>query len=84
MQPNGINRRLRNTATPTAPYGYNRKGNARTQPRGTGAKKVFGAINIPLMIIKAVKAHRANVAARNAPAPPTPAIKSQHNIEGYD
>ena len=84
MQPSGMTRQQRHTATPSAPYGYNRQGIARTQPRGTGAKKVFSAINIPLLIKGWVDQHRANVKARNAPPPPTQPIKLQHNIEGYD
>ncbi len=55
VQPSGMSRAQRRTANAEAPYGYNKKGDVRVVPRGTGAKKVFGLINIPLAIYNAVK-----------------------------
>lgn len=50
-----MTRTQRRTKSVAAPYGYNKQGKVRVVPRGTGAKKVFGLINIPLAIYNAVE-----------------------------
>ena len=62
VQPNGRTRQAnkyyqRLITNPNDPYGVNRKGQARTVPKGTGAKKIFGYLNFPLLIYNA--AHKA-------------------------
>ena len=72
-----MTRTQRRTKSVAAPYGYNKKGDVRVVPRGTGAKKVFGLINIPLAIYNAVKTSKTNKAAAAASAATT-ALKQQN------
>ena len=69
VQPNGMTRSQRRTNSIMAPYGFDRQGQVRTAPRGTGAKKFFGRfldfVRWPILI---KKAHEANVARKAAVA----------------
>jgi len=84
VQPSAMNRAQRRTANSVAPYGYNRKGQVRVVARGTGAKKVFGMVNIPLAIYNAVKTGQQNKAARAAASKPQVVQVAPSGTQGFD
>jgi len=84
VQPSAMTRAQRRTANSVAPYGYNRKGQVRVVARGTGAKKVFGMVNIPLAIYNAVKTGQQNKAARAAASKPQVVQVAPSGTQGFD
>lgn len=68
MQPSGLSRARRRATTQQTPFGRTKSGTIRQVARGTGFKKIFGYINLPMAIYNL--AHKAKTI-------PVPVIKRE-------